>query len=479
MISPTVRQSQLRRNQWPPRRTIHEPIRVCKVVLTSHEAARSVESFSGIEKCFSTSTPQPGNLVQRTGWEGRSKLRLAVISPFLDRRHGTELCIVEQIERLASKDHWSIELYAQKVSQLNGVHPASEITANEPEPIHWHQVSDIPGPHVLRYLWWFFANQWQRWRDRRSGRVRPDLVYSPGINSMDADVIVVHIVFHAFYEQVRPELALHRLPVRTWPRIIHRKLYYRLIIFLERLIYCDSAVCLIAVSSLVAAQLKSHFRREDVIVIPNAVDILRFSPESRIIKRKVSRQSLAYDENDFVVLLIGNDWKKKGLDALLEAVALLPDLSLVMLVVGTDQPDLYRELVDRLSLRDRIRFEKPSTDVLSFYAAADLYVGPSLEDSFGLPILEAMAVGLPVIASPNAGASELIRDGQTGFILRDPRNKSELAALIRRIFADDALRRSVGEDASQYVRTNCSWDENTEKTRQVLEATLTTLRVKS
>ena len=151
-------------------------------------------------------------------------MRLAVVSPFLDRQHGTELCIIEQIERLARKEHWSIELYSQKVSQLNGVRPASELSPNEPGTIRWHQVSDIPGPHLLKYLWWFFANYWQRWRDRRSGRVRPDLVYSPGINCPDADVIVVHIVFHEFYGRVRSELALHRLPVLSWPRVVHRKL---------------------------------------------------------------------------------------------------------------------------------------------------------------------------------------------------------------------------------------------------------------
>ncbi len=161
-------------------------------------------------------------------------MRLAVVSPFLDRQHGTELCVSEQIERLARQYHWSIDLYSQKVSQLSGVRPASGASHNSTDSILWHKVSDIPGPHLLKYLWWFSANHWQRWRDRRSGRVRPDLVYSPGINCFDADVIVVHIVFHAFYERVRSELSLNRVPLQSWPRLIHRKLYYKLVMFLER-----------------------------------------------------------------------------------------------------------------------------------------------------------------------------------------------------------------------------------------------------
>jgi glycosyltransferase involved in cell wall biosynthesis len=400
-------------------------------------------------------------------------LRLAVVSPFLDRQHGTELCIIEQIERLARKDHWNIELYSQKVLQLKGVRSASAVSQNESNVIRWHQVSDIPGPHLLKYLWWFFANYWQRWWDRHSGRVRPDLVYSPGINCPDADVIVVHIVFHEFYERVRSELALGRLPLRIWPRVIHRKLYYKLATFLERKIYRDQDVHLVAVSPLVAAQLKSYFQREDVDVIRNAVDTLRFTPEVRVARRNASRQFLSYAEDDLVLLLIGNDWKKKGLDTLLKALALLSDLPLRLLVAGSDDPSFYRPLLDRLNLQDRVRFEKPSSDVLSFYAAADLYIGPSLEDAFNLPILEAMACGLPVIASANAGASEFIRDGETGLILRDPQDHLELASLIRRIQAENGLRLSMGAAASDYVMMNCSWDDNAERTRQLLESTLT------
>ena len=399
-------------------------------------------------------------------------MRLAVVTPFLDRQHGTELCIVEQIERFAPQQRWSIEVYSQAVSQVSGVRCASEVAQESSASIVWHKVSAIPGPHLLKYLWWFIANHWRRWRDYRSGGVRPDLVYSPGINCLDADVIVVHIVFEEFYRRIKPELALRGLPLKNWPRTIHRRLYYKIIIFLERRIYRDPAVRLVTVSQLLARHLETHFQRTDVTVIPNAVDTLRFTPESRWAKREASRHSLAYAENDFVLLLIGNDWKNKGLGALLRACALLTDLPVRLLVVGSDDPSLFRPLIEELDIRDRIRFEAPSNDVLSFYGAADLYVGPSLEDSFGLPILESMACGLPVIASAQAGASELIRDGETGFILRDPQGHAQLARLIRQIYENQTLYLAVGEAASRYVLANCSWDENAGKTKEFLENAL-------
>jgi UDP-glucose:(heptosyl)LPS alpha-1,3-glucosyltransferase len=177
------------------------------------------------------------------------------------------------------------------------------------------------------------------------------------------------------------------------------------------------------------------------------------------------------------LLLIGNDWKKKGLDTLLKALTLLSDLPLRLLVVGNDDPSFYRPLLDRLGLQNRTRFEKPSSDVLSFYAVADLYIGPSLEDAFNLPILEAMACGLPVIASANAGASELIRDGETGFILRDPHDHLQLASLISRIQAESWLRVSMGAAASHYLMTNYSWDDNAERTRELLEGILSSSRI--
>lgn len=394
-------------------------------------------------------------------------MRLGVVSPFLDRQHGTELCIVEQIERLASREHWQIELYSQRVAQVDGLCAGVASNGSPEGGIFWRRVSQIPGPQLLKYPWWFLANHWARWRDRRLGRVRYDLLYSPGINCLDAGVIAVHIVFHAFYESVREQLALRRVPVRSWPRVLHRKLYYKLIMFLERRIYARSHVRLLAVSTVVGKQLDRYFGRSDVVVIPNATDPLRFNPTVRGARRSESRSALGLRNDDFVVLLIGNDWKKKGLDALLRAAAQLRDLPLRLLVVGTDDPGFYRAVVQKLGLEKRIRFEAPSPDVVRFYAAADVYAGPSLEDAFNLPILEALACGLPVIASAMAGAAELIEDGTTGFILPDPRNAEMLAELLRSLWADAPRRARISEAAAS-AAARWTWDENAARLSQFL-----------
>jgi glycosyltransferase involved in cell wall biosynthesis len=380
--------------------------------------------------------------------------------------------MIEQLERFAGLNRWEIHLYSQKVEDLRGLQPAWPRPEESQGKILWHKVAKFPGPHVLNFLWWFISNRWQRYRDRRSGGVQTDLVYSPGINCLDADVIVVHIVFHEFYSRVKAELVLSRAPIATWARIFHRKIYYKIIMALERRVYRKQSVRLVGVSSLVARQLNVHFQRDDVRIIPNAVDAQRFTPEARQIRRGEARKLYQYSEEDFVVLLIGNDWKKKGVDTLLRAVSKLGDPHIRLLLVGSDDPGLYERMLDELGLSQQVRFERPQSEVLDFYAAADVYAGPSLEDAFNLPILEAMACGLPVIGSVQAGASENIVDGETGLLLRDPHNHEELAELIRRIAGDAILRSNLGDAALRFVRANCSWDQNAERTRELLEEVL-------
>ncbi|MBZ5527156.1 MAG: glycosyltransferase family 4 protein [Acidobacteriia bacterium] len=393
-------------------------------------------------------------------------MRLAVVSPFLDRSHGTERCIVEQIERLARLPGWEIHVYSQRVEQVAGV--SRDFS---PGQIVWHKIPEFPGPHLLRYLWWFAANHIYRWRDRRTGRVRPDLVYSPGINCADADVIAVHIVFQAYYRQAGSRLRFRGSPLTSWPRRLHRRLYYRLIMFLESYVYTKPKTRLLAVSRLVASRLSTFFQRSDVLVVPNAVDIHRFTPEIRSQRRAASREKAGLAANDFVVLLVGNDWETKGLPALLRSLAECRDLPIHLLVVGADDQSVFLPVIEKLGLQGRVHFTGSSADVMQFYAAADVYSSPSLDDSFALPPLEAMACGLPVITSVNNGGSQTITEGVDGFVLQDPLDSAALARLLRCLYEQAPLRSRIGENAARTVQAY-NWDRNARETGDALTAAL-------
>jgi UDP-glucose:(heptosyl)LPS alpha-1,3-glucosyltransferase len=330
-------------------------------------------------------------------------------------------------------------------------------------------VSSVPGPHLLRFVWWYFANRLARRRDARSGRLHFDLVYSPGINCSDADAICVHACFSALEEQFCNAPGGGDRDLRSFARGLHRKLYYALLTRLEKRLYSRRSVALAAVSARTARELERRFGRNDVRVIPNAVDLATFNPAARLARRHEARNRFGHPENDFAVLLIGNDWRMKGVFALLEAAAGCRELPLRLLVAGEDDPHPYVRRARELGIRERLRFAASSADVLGFYAAADAYVAPSLEDSFHLPVLEAMACGLPVVVSSRAGVSEWIQDGVNGIFLQNPEDPGELSAALGKLAQDPHWRSCLGEHAASTAMT-LSWERNVSELRAWLES---------
>ena len=391
-------------------------------------------------------------------------MRIAVVSPFLDRRHGTERCIVEQIERFLGQPDCEVHIYSQSIQDLEVV-PFALSPARPPlsGKAVWHRIPALPGPHLLNFIWWYFANQALRRFHQTFRSLRFDVVFSPGINCSDADAIVVHIVFQEFFRLVHQDLRLWDAPLSSWPILLHRILYYRLIMALENRIYRNPRVSLAAVSQLTAREITAHFARHDVTVIPNSVDLERFNMPERLRRRRQTRQALQLSEAEFVLVLVGNDYKKKGLVPLLNAVAAIRHLPLRLLVVGRDDRTPFLEQIRQLGLEDRVQFPEPSPDVMLFYAAADVYAGPSLHDSFALPPIEAMASGLPVITSVTNGGSQIITEGFDGFVLQNAEDSASLSKIICKLYEQTELCRSIGENAARTVKSY-SWERNASET---------------
>jgi UDP-glucose:(heptosyl)LPS alpha-1,3-glucosyltransferase len=238
-------------------------------------------------------------------------------------------------------------------------------------------------------------------------------------------------------------------------------MYYRLLCFLEDLVYRRKSLRLAVVSPHTARQLAQYFGRHDAVVVPNGVDTSLFSPASRQALRNSARQKLGYSPGDVVLLLVGNDWRNKGLSVLLETLSRLRHLPLYLCVVGNDAPADFLPQVQSLQLSDRVQFFPESSEILSFYSAADIYVAPSLEDSFNLPVLEAMACGLPVVVSRHAGISEYIVDGVDGILLDAPEDSRALAGSLTLLLQQPELRLSLGENASRKAM-QFSWDRQAE-----------------
>jgi glycosyltransferase involved in cell wall biosynthesis len=384
-------------------------------------------------------------------------LRLAVVSPFLDRRHGTERAIAELLVRFSRNSDCEIHLYAQSVEGIAVAQPGLA-GSRDSGAIIWHKVPFIPGPHLVRYLAWLILNSVFRAWDSWVRGLRFDLVLSPGINCLDADVVIVHALFVRLRELARDE-DLRSAASPSFLRRLHRRYYYALLAWLERRVYSNPQVSLAAVSQRTANLLSEHFQRLDVRVIPNGVDTNQFSPSARLALRAEARRRRGFQESDFALLLIGNDWRVKGLETVLRATSALRELPLRLIVAGDDSPEPFRELAYSLGIFDRCRFEAPRNDVMDFYGAADLYVSPSREDSFGMPIAEAMAAGMPAITSIFAGVSSLLQDGVDSFILRDPKDAKTLATMIRTLVEKPEWRGRMGQAAAK-ASIEWTWDRN-------------------
>ncbi len=376
----------------------------------------------------------------------KNKPRIAVLSPFVDKHHGTERIIAEWVSRLTSC--FDVHLYSQHVAELD----LSEIT--------WHRIPTLPGPHLLNYLWWFGANHLWRFWDSHVRGLRYALVFTPGINCLDADVISVHIVFAEFCRLARTELSFRSNPVRSWPRLFHRRLYYKLITLMERKIYSSPRHQLILIAKKTAEDLKRHYSRNDPLpIVYVGLNHEIFNLPNRLRLRSQSRESLRLAQNTFVLLLVGNDWKKKGLDALLASLSYLKDLDVVLLVAGRDEASPYKALAQQYGVEAMVKFLAPRPDVVFYYSAADVNVGPSLEDTFALPTAEAMACALPVITSLENGTSEIIVDGRDGLLLKSATDVHELASKIRQLYLDRDLCKRLGENGAKAV-TPYTWEDN-------------------
>ena len=383
---------------------------------------------------------------------------LAVVSPFIDKSHGTERQVAEWTSQLL--DDFEVHLYCQHVEDV------------DLEKLQWHRIPMFPGPHLVNFTWFFVANHLWRWWDRTFRGISHDLVYTPGTNCLDADAISVHIVFAEFLRQMGSELDFSQNSILSWPWLVHRRIYYQLIVYLERRLYIDPRAQLVLYARKTENDLNRFYGpHEPLPVVYIGVDHNAFNPQMRAARRSEARRELGLAEETIALLLVGNDWRKKGLFTLLDALAMLADLPTVLLVAGNDETHSYQSIIKKLGISERVRFLPPRSDVAYYYAAADIYTGPSVEDTFALPPEEAMACGLPVITTVTNGTSEIMTDRVDGFVLDDSSDVQELALRIRQLCENAELRRLMGDAAAQTAK-KYTWENNGHQFRAIFAGIL-------
>lgn len=197
-----------------------------------------------------------------------------------------------------------------------------------------------------------------------------------------------------------------------------------------------------------------------VEVIPLGVDPERFNPGSR----DAAREALEIPATDRIVLAVGRIEPLKGLDILIRAAAQITDRSrLRLLIVGGDEQaraefDRLRAITKEVGVEDIVTFVGaiPHELLPNYYRAADVVVMPSFAESFGLVAVEAMASGVPVVASRVGGLASTVADGRSGYLVpwRCPEPFAEKIELLLR---NEPLRAALGAAGVERMRA-FSWE---------------------
>ena len=363
---------------------------------------------------------------------GGKKLRIAVLNrTFSSSGGGAERYSIAMVEQLA--DRHEMHVFAQEIS-----HQWPGVT--------YHRVFlPFQKPRWLNQLWFAFST----WRATRCGF---DVVHSHE-NTWHGDVQTVHVLpvkYNLFHGRTGTELALRWLKVATSPRLLTylmlERFRYAEYPFRSVITTSDSLKAIVSISYPVC---KSRLH----VITPGISMSQSITTDKR---KKEARVLLGLPITEYCMLFVANNYLKKGLSTILQALAQLPTDTVLAVAGNTDQILIFKHQAAALKVGARVFFLGSIEDIGLAYQAADCLVHPTLEDTFAMVVLEAMAHGLPVIVSgaKYCGISELVTHGINAVILDDPKNVRCLVEAILKIACsrDYAKRLSSGaiEFAEQY-----------------------------
>jgi glycosyltransferase involved in cell wall biosynthesis len=193
------------------------------------------------------------------------------------------------------------------------------------------------------------------------------------------------------------------------------------------------------------------------IVLPHGVDFELPDPVQVV----TTRAAFGLDA-DLLAITVNHLHPRKRIDLFLRALAAARqaghDVAGVVVGDGPER-DALEALAAELKLTGHVHFAGfvPDGDLPAHYAAADVYVHTGLQESFGLSVIEASALGLPVIAVAEGGPTSTVRDGITGLLV--PADPAALATALGRLAADPPTRRRMGEAAAAHIAANYRWSD--------------------
>ncbi|HUN56411.1 MAG TPA: glycosyltransferase family 4 protein, partial [Smithella sp.] len=204
------------------------------------------------------------------------------------------------------------------------------------------------------------------------------------------------------------------------------------------------------------------------------IDLNDYTSQKKDSVRKAIRNELGINAHDPVILFVSMNFEIKGLDDIFYSLAKLKaqNTKFKLIVAGKGNIKKYTELAKEKKIISDIIFTGPvkKEKIIKLYLAGDFYMMLSKFDTFGNVVLEAMAVGLPVIVSGNVGAKDIVKEGVNGFIVNDTSDTDYIAAKITELLDEDNRLR-MSEAAYQTAAQN-TWDDVIKKYAAIYEEIL-------
>jgi UDP-glucose:(heptosyl)LPS alpha-1,3-glucosyltransferase len=255
------------------------------------------------------------------------------------------------------------------------------------------------------------------------------------------------------------------IPLKQFVRGASRK-HRDLLQLEESLFEKRKAVRVIAASQMVVNEIADLYRypAAKIDVVRNGVplDKFRFDPGLR----EQSRAQLKLKQDQIAVLFVGSGWERKGLLFAIEALALCKNRKMRLLVAGRGDARRYKTTRLRFWREDPVRFLGEVADLVPVYAAADMFILPTIYDPFSNACLEALASGLPVITTRSNGFSEIIQDREHGSIVDHAANLIGLRDAIQ--FWSDFSRREAARQANIERASQFDISKNVARTLEIL-----------
>lgn len=230
----------------------------------------------------------------------------------------------------------------------------------------------------------------------------------------------------------------------------------------------QNAKAITVVSDALKDYVKTLYPNDKTSIIPMGCDVSRFSSSHR-------KENLFQQGDKKVVLFVGRLAEKKGVTYLIEAMKKVDNAVLVIVGKG-DLEESLKEQAKKLG--DKVFFAGPKThdELPEIYASADVFVAPSItaadgdKEGFGLVILEAMASGVPVVASRSGGIVDIVKDEENG-LLCDEKDVDKLSENISRVLENGELSAGLRQHALETVE-QYSYENIAKRYHEIIENAL-------